>query len=129
MKLLLLYGDPLDTHRRSTDRPAVGDPSECKRTHSNYTLHTVVTNINRNDCRLLHSGIFISKKERRRKLFCFNLVITVYTNIHNIHVMISSFGKLREIIFGSFIKLPSMIKTALVCNPKCKYIPGLVHKT
>ena len=39
----------------------------------------VVTNIKRNDCRLLHSGISISKKERRLKWFRFNLVITVYS--------------------------------------------------
>ena len=40
-------------------------------------FHTVVTNIKRNDCRLLHNGISISKKERRRKLFRFNQVTTV----------------------------------------------------
>ena len=40
-------------------------------------IPTVVTNIKRNDCRLLHSGISISKNERRRKLFRFNLVTTV----------------------------------------------------
>ena len=37
----------------------------------------MVTNITRNDCRLLHSGVIISKKERRRKLFLFNMVTTV----------------------------------------------------
>ena len=47
-----------------------------------YTLcavgvHTVVTNIRRNDCRLLHGGISTSNKVRRRKLFRFNLVTTV----------------------------------------------------
>ena len=31
----------------------------------------------RNDCRILHSGISISKKERRRKLLRFNLGTTV----------------------------------------------------
>ena len=40
-------------------------------------ISTVVTNIKRNDCRLLNNGIYISKKERRRKLFRFNLVTTV----------------------------------------------------
>ena len=39
--------------------------------------YMVVTNIKLNDCRLHHSGIYISKKERRRKLFWFNLVTTV----------------------------------------------------
>ena len=38
---------------------------------------TVVTNIKRNDCRLLHRAISISQKERRRKLFRLNLVTTV----------------------------------------------------
>ena len=42
-----------------------------------YFTNTVVTNIKRNACRLLHSCISISKKERRRKLFRFNLVTTV----------------------------------------------------
>ena len=41
-------------------------------------LITVVTDITRNDCRLLHGGISFSKNERRSKLFRFNLVITVY---------------------------------------------------
>ena len=46
-----------------------------------------VTNIKWNDCRLFHSGISISKKERRRKLFCFNLVTTVcYFIINSIYV-------------------------------------------
>ena len=40
---------------------------------------TVVTNIKRNDCRLLYRGIYISKKERRHKLFSFNLVTTAHT--------------------------------------------------
>ena len=39
-------------------------------------IRPVVTNIKRNDCRLLHRGIFISTKERRRKLIRFNLVTT-----------------------------------------------------
>ena len=45
----------------------------------NYSLmsYTVVTNIQRNDCRLLHRSISISKKERSGKLFRFNLVTTV----------------------------------------------------
>ena len=38
----------------------------------------MVTNIKLNYCRLFHSGISISKKERRRKLFGFNLVTIVY---------------------------------------------------
>ena len=37
----------------------------------------MVTNIKRNDCRLLHNDISISPKKRRRKLFRFNLVTTV----------------------------------------------------
>ena len=41
-------------------------------------LKILNTNVRRNDCRLFHSGISISKKERRRKLFHFNLVTTVY---------------------------------------------------
>ena len=40
-------------------------------------IYTVVTNIKRNNCRLLHNGISILQKERRRKLFRFNLVTTV----------------------------------------------------
>ena len=44
--------------------------------------YTVVTNIKRIDCRLPHSGISISKRERRRKLFRFNLVITVPCTIN-----------------------------------------------
>ena len=47
--------------------------------HTLYSLHViymVVTNIKRNHCRLLHSGIYISNKERRHKVFRFNLVTT-----------------------------------------------------
>ena len=40
-------------------------------------MYCVVTNIKRNDGRLLLSGISTSKKGRRRKLFRFNLVTTV----------------------------------------------------
>ena len=40
-------------------------------------LYTNVTKLTRNDCRLLHRGIYISKRERRRKLFRFNSVTTV----------------------------------------------------
>ena len=39
---------------------------------------TVVTNIKRNDCRLIHSIITIWKKGGRHKLFRFNLVTNVY---------------------------------------------------
>ena len=39
---------------------------------------TVVTKLKRNDCRLLHNDISISKKEGRRKLFRYNLITTVY---------------------------------------------------
>ena len=46
---------------------------------------TVVTNIKRNDCRLFHARISISKKEGKRKLFCFNLVITVQPFNHFNH--------------------------------------------
>ena len=56
----------------------------CCTVHNNHMwifykkyVYTVVTNIKRNDCRLLRNGIYISKKERRRKLFRFNLVTTV----------------------------------------------------
>ena len=45
--------------------------------HLYIRIHTVITNIKRNDCRLLRSGISISKKEQRRKLFSINLVTTV----------------------------------------------------
>ena len=38
---------------------------------------TVEPNIKWNDCRLLHSGISNYKKERKCKLFCFNLFTTV----------------------------------------------------
>ena len=38
----------------------------------------IVTIIKRNDCRLLHNGISISKSERRRKLFRFNLVTSYH---------------------------------------------------
>ena len=46
---------------------------------------TVVAKLKRNDCRLLHSGISISKIERRRKLFRFNLVTTVVNQIERIN--------------------------------------------
>ena len=42
-----------------------------------YNVYTVITNIKWNDCRLLHNNISISKKERRLKLFRFNVVTVV----------------------------------------------------
>ena len=42
---------------------------------------TVVINIKRNNCRLLHSSISISKKERRRNIFRFKLVTPVNNNL------------------------------------------------
>ena len=44
----------------------------------------MVTNIKRNDCRLFHSGLSISKKERRRKLIRFNLATTEGNSFCNV---------------------------------------------
>ena len=47
----------------------------------------MVTHIKRNECRLLCSGISISKKERRRNLFRFNLVTTLQSKIVPNHAL------------------------------------------
>ena len=48
---------------------------------------TVETNVKRKDCRLLHSGISISKKEQSRKLFHFNLVTTVDCYLKSVKIL------------------------------------------
>ena len=61
---------------------------------SKMLLYTVETNKKRTDCRLLHSGISISKKERRRKLFHFNLVTTLCICMYNVYVYIIQLNSL-----------------------------------
>ena len=49
--------------------------------YTDVTQCTVVTKIKRNDCRLLHSGISISKKEWRRKLIN-SMYILISLNVY-----------------------------------------------
>ena len=54
-----------------------------RQSSSDPIFHSVVANIKRNDCRLLHRGISISKKGRRRKLFRLWLPPYVYPRVEN----------------------------------------------
>ena len=72
------------------------------------------TNIKRKDCRLLHSGISISKKKRRRKLFHFNLVTTVNISLVFLSILSNYFfdlkGQGRRVIVHTEWSLPVVLK-------------------